>query len=86
MYVTAPVQRVVAEFDVVSIISEPLQKLWRRTREYAGIDETLFYRYFDGLHRGHAIAIGELRVYGSPFCPVEQLGLRPPQSFIYLDA
>jgi len=85
MYVTAPVQRVVAEFDVVSVISELLSRLWRRTSEYAGIDEALFYRYFDGLYRGHAIAIGEVRVYASPFCPVEQLGLRPPQSFVYLD-
>jgi predicted transcriptional regulator len=86
MYVTAPVRRVVGEFDVVSIISEPLPRLWRRTREYAGIDEALFYRYFDGLHRGFAIAIGQVRTYGSPFCPVEHLGLRPPQSFVYLDA
>jgi predicted transcriptional regulator len=85
MYVTAPVQRVVAEFDVVSIISEPLPRLWCCTREYAGIDEALFYRYFDGLHRGHAIAIGEVRVYDSPFSPVKQLGLKPPQSFVYLD-
>jgi predicted transcriptional regulator len=60
--------------------------LWRRTREYAGIDEALFYRYFDGLDYGHAIAIGEVRTYDAPFCPIEQLGLRPPQSFVYLDA
>ena len=86
MYVTAPVQRVVAEFDVASIISEPLSELWHHTREYAGINEDLFYGYFDGVDRGHAIAIGEVRVYDSPFCPVEHLGLRPPQSFVYLDA
>lgn len=85
MYVTAPVQKVVAEFDVVSVISEPLPRLWSRTRKYAGINEALFYRYFSGLQRGHAIAIGEVRLYISPFCPVEQLGLRPPQSFVYLD-
>jgi predicted transcriptional regulator len=85
VYVTAPVQRVVGEFDVASVITAPLPILWRHTREYAGIDEAVFYKYFDGLHYGHAIAIGEVRAYNAPFCPIEQLGLRPPQSFVYLD-
>jgi predicted transcriptional regulator len=85
VYVTAPIQRVVGEFDVASVIEAPLPILWRCTREYAGIDEALFYRYFDGLDCGHAIAIGEVRTYAAPFCPIEQLGLRPPQSFVYLD-
>lgn len=85
MYVTAPVRKVVGEFNVISIINEPLPTLWHRTRKYAGIDEDLFYKYFDGLHRGYAIAIGQVRMYGSPFCPVERLGLRPPQSFVYID-
>ena len=85
MYITAPVQRVVAEFDIVSIISESLPRLWGLTREYAGIEEAQFYKYFQGLQRGHAIAIGEVRVYGSPFCPMEYLGLKPPQSFVYIN-
>jgi len=84
IYVTAPVQRVVAEFDITSIVSDYLPRLWLRTREYAGIDEAFFYRYFEGLQYGHAIAIGEVRAYDLPFCPVERLGLKPPQSFAYL--
>jgi predicted transcriptional regulator len=86
MYITVPVQRVVAEFDIASIISEPLPRLWDLTKEYAGIEESLFYKYFHGLEHGYAIAIGEVRVYSSPFCPIEELGLKPPQSFVYINA
>lgn len=85
MYVTAPVQRVVAEFDVLSILREPLPNLWLLTSQYAGINEALFYEYFEGLEYGYAIGVGKVRVYDEPFCPVERLGLRPPQSFAYLD-
>jgi predicted transcriptional regulator len=86
VYATKPVQQVICEFDVVSIICEPLPALWRRTRRRAGIDEASFYGYFDGLDTGYAIVIGEVRSYDEPFSPVEKLGLRPPQSFIYLDS
>ena len=85
IYATAPIQRVVGEFDVSSIISEPVPVLWKRTREYAGIDETLFFEYFQGCNIGHAIEIGEVRAYSAPFCPVERFGLKPPQSFTYLN-
>src|SRR5436309_314188 len=34
VYVTMPVKQVVAEFDVVRIISEPPAALWRRTRRH----------------------------------------------------
>lgn len=84
LYVSAPVQRVVAEFDVLSVISAPLPTLWKKTRQYAGIDKTYFLNYFEGLDIGHAIKIGEIRKYKEPFCPVKELGLSPPQSFSYL--
>lgn len=85
LYVTTPVQKVVGEFDVLSIITESLPDLWKRTSPYAGIDEDYFYSYFEGLSYGNAIAIGDVRVYDTPFCPTEELHLRPPQSFVYLD-
>lgn len=85
LYATAPVRRVVAEFEVCSVISQPLQTLWDRTKKFAGIGEEYFFRYFQGRVYGHAIEIGEVRPYKSPFCPIERFGIRPPQSFVYLD-
>jgi predicted transcriptional regulator len=85
VYVTAPVSRVVGEFDVRSIISAPLPALWSRTKSQAGIDEAYFLSYFEGKDEGYAIEIGDFRAYEIPYCPAGVLGKRPPQSFLYLD-
>lgn len=86
IYVTAPVQRVVAEFDVISVITDSLPTLWKKTSRYAGIDEMSFLAYFNGLDTGNAIEIGEVRPYDKPFCPINEFGLKPPQSFAYLSS
>jgi predicted transcriptional regulator len=85
VYASTPVQRVLAEFDVRSIITESVETLWELTKSSAGIDEELFYRYFAGRNYGHAIEIGEVRPYKIPFCPIEYLGIHPPQSFAYVN-
>ncbi len=84
VYATSPVQLVVGEFDVLQILSAPVESLWRLTRRFAGIDRNLFFEYFSGMHIGHAIEIGAVRRYERPFCPVEAMGIRPPQSFQYV--
>ena len=56
------------------------------TKEYAGIDEHYFNAYFRGREYGYAIEVGEVRVYETPVCPIAEFGVRPPQSFAYLDA
>jgi predicted transcriptional regulator len=85
VYVTAPVGQVVGEFDVVSTIHEPVADLWERTKSHAGIEKHLFFRYFKGKEFGYAIEVGRVRIYDKPFSPIEHLGVKPPQSFIYLD-
>ena len=85
VYATAPIRRVVAEFDVRSVISESLSLLWKRTHHFAGIDSEFFWKYFKGKDYGYAIEIGDVRTYKTPFCPIKELGVYPPQSFIYLE-
>lgn len=84
VYVTVPTKRIVAEFDVRRIVRMSVSELWNHTREFAGIDEAYFREYFHGRKYGYAIEVGELRVYDDPLCPIEQYGVRPPQSFVYL--
>lgn len=86
VYATAPVQRVVGEFDVRSIVGKSLHSLWEQTKWFAGIEEDFFFSYFEGREHGYAIEVGEVRSYERPFCPVERFGIRPPQSFVYLDS
>jgi predicted transcriptional regulator len=84
VYVTVPVKQIVCEFDVRNIISGDLDLLWKRTRRFAGIEKRVFCEYFRGMKVGHAIEIGEVRTYKTPYCPIKQLGIKPPQSFLYL--
>jgi predicted transcriptional regulator len=86
VYATVPIRRVVAEFRVQSIIRDSPEKLWEVARAAAGIEEGRFFQYFLGKPVGYAIQIGKVRKYRGSFCPVEQLGVRPPQSFVYLPA
>ena len=84
VYSTIPVGRVVAEFDVTRVLAASPDELWRSTQRYAGITRDEFRQYFRGKTLGYAIEIGEVRRYRRPFCPVQSLGVRPPQSFRYL--
>ena len=84
VYATIPVRQVVAEFEVRSVITGGLDSLWRRTRNFAGIEKKVFLEYFKGVQIGHAIEIGKVKRYKEPYCPIEKLGIRPPQSFAYV--
>jgi predicted transcriptional regulator len=85
VYVTVPVKRVVAEFDVLRIVCERVSPLWRLTKSHAGINKRYFHEYFQGREYGYAIEVGQIRVYDTPVCPMEKFGLRPPQSFAYIN-
>jgi predicted transcriptional regulator len=85
VYITHPVGLVFGEFDVHGIIHDRVDDLWKRTRDAAGIDRELFFQYFAGREYGYAIQVGNTRRYKQPLCLMKHYGLRPPQSFLYLD-
>jgi len=84
VYMTSPVARVVGEFTVKDIITDDLDALWGRTEAKAGIGRDVFLAYFAGRNVGHAIAIGNARLYEEPLDLEKTYGVRPPQSFVYL--
>lgn len=84
VYASSPTRLVIGEFEVEKILSDTPEKLWQQTREFAGIDEHYFYRYFADKAIGHAIKIKKTRKYRKPLCIREDFNLLPPQSFIYL--
>lgn len=85
VYVTAPVGGVVGEFRIGRIISDDINSLWTRTKEYAGISFQKFRDYFAGRDVGHAIEIASVQKYPQMLDLDAHFGLRPPQSFVYLD-
>ncbi len=84
VYASAPLCKVVGEFDIGGIVHEEPKKLWARTRKYAGIARKEFFRYFSDATKGYAIRVKNSRMYEKPL-PLRDLMISaPPQSFMYL--
>lgn len=86
IYSSAPVQRIVALFEISTILEDHPDDLWDKVHDYAGIDDTEFFSYFAGRSRGYAIGINNLQEFDEPINPKERIpGFVPPQSYCYLD-
>jgi predicted transcriptional regulator len=85
VYASSPVQKLIGEFEIESIIYENLEQLWERTKEDAGISKEYFFEYFSDKKMGYAISVKNLRKYKQPLCLKETYGVNPPQSFLYIN-
>lgn len=85
VYATAPISRVVGEFEIESILFDDINSLWEKTKAFSGIDEQFFFEYFTEKEKGYAIKIKSYEKYsksrklGDIYCSL------PPQSFAYID-
>lgn len=84
VYASAPVCKVIGEFEIEELIFDNLESLWRKTKKHAGISEDYFYSYFSEKENGHAIKIGTTKKYRKPLSLKETYGVVPPQSFLYV--
>ncbi len=88
IYATAPIKKVVGEFEINKIISLPPNKLWlkKEIRTTGGIEKKLFDDYFKDKKIAHAIEIKYVIKYSLPIS-LNSLGINgnhPPQSFMYI--
>jgi predicted transcriptional regulator len=83
VYSSSPVQKVIGEFQIDRIIKRDLETLWELTKEFSGITEEYFYKYFEDREYGFAIQIKEKTKFKTPKCLKEDYNLAPPQSFSY---
>lgn len=84
VYASAPVSKVIGEFEIESIFYDSLKNLWNQTSKFSGISEAFYSEYFDGKESGYAIKVKNARRYETELCIQENFGLKPPQSFAYL--
>lgn len=85
VYASSPVQKVIGEFEIETILNTNLSLLWKQTKEHAGIDKEYFLEYFINKEKGYAIKIKKTKKYRKPLCLREDFNLLPPQSFLYLN-
>src|SRR6266542_4893666 len=82
VYASAPVQKVIGEFEIDKIISNNLSDLWDLTKKYSGISEDYFFEYFADKETGFAIKIKKAKKYKISKCIRADFNLYPPQSFL----
>src|SRR5690606_27047140 len=84
VYASSPIQRVIGEFEIETIISDSPEKLWKKTKQFAGIEEEFFYEYLADREMGFAIKIKTTKRYKEALCLREHFNVAPPQAFLYL--
>ena len=84
VYASSPVQRVIGEFDIETILSDAPESLWKETQEFSGITEDFFFDYFSERDVGFAIKVKKVRRYNKPRCLRTSYNVSPPQSFCYV--
>lgn len=86
IYATAPVGKIIGEFEIDQIISNSPNQVWEETKHYSGISEDFFNEYFKGRSVAHAIKIANVKAYKTPISLNElKEGLKAPQSFVYIN-
>jgi predicted transcriptional regulator len=81
IYVSAPVSKVVGEFQPVEVIQGTPEEVWQQTQDYAGIRKEWYDLYYQGKTTAYAIAIQNLKIYKTP----KELPFHAPQSFRYIE-
>ena len=84
IYASSPVSKVVGEFTIDKIIEDTPDKVWKLTKDKAGIIKSYFDNYFKGKQVAYAIKIKQAAQYDKPI-DLQDLNIqRAPQSFMYL--
>lgn len=83
IYASAPVSKIVGEFEPVDVVSGEPAEVWKKTKEWSGITKCFFDEYYKGRGTAYAIEIKNLRIYDEP----KELpkGILAPQSYRYVD-
>lgn len=84
IYCTAPVMRVVAEIEVLEIIENNPEIVWKKTKNHAGISKKKYDEYFENKDIAFAYKLGNIIKYDQPK-KLKEIGVNyTPQSFIYI--
>jgi predicted transcriptional regulator len=85
VYASSPIQKVIGEFEIETILNDNLQQLWDLTKDYSGITENFFFDYFQNKEKGFAIKIKKTKKYQKSLSLKDDFNASPPQSFMYLE-
>lgn len=84
IYASAPISKIIGEFQVENIIHLELDELWKTVKEKAEVDKDFFDDYFESKTKGYAIGIKNVKKYRNSIDISEKYGIKAPQSFAYV--
>lgn len=84
VYASAPISKVIGEFEIETIIRKELNELWNETKEFSGISKKYYDLYFTGKEEGNAIKVKNPTLYKKALNLKDEFGMVPPQSFAYI--
>lgn len=85
IYASAPIKRVVGEFEIDDILSDDVDVVWDKTKKYSGITKAFYKSYFQNRKVANAIKIGHIRKYEKSRQLSDYNIQQAPQSFCYID-
>lgn len=84
IYATSPVQQVVAEADIETILEDTPAKVWEETSHKSGISREFFFNYYQGRAKAVAYKLTNLSVFKEPKSLKDYGISAAPQSFVYI--
>ena len=84
VYASAPIGKVIGEFEVAHILHDRPRQLWMKTKQHAGLSKKRFFEYFANASAGYAIKVRSCALYDNPLALTSLMITSPPQSFRYL--
>ncbi len=86
IYSTSPVKKIIGFFKIKNIIEDHPKNLWENYKDFSGISEDEFFKYFENREVGFAIEINKFKMFDDPIDPVHIIpNFVAPQSFRYID-
>lgn len=82
---TRPVMKVVGEADVVDILVDDPQTIWKKTKKRSGIEKDFFDMYYTGRKQAVAYKLNHVVQYDVPKDLCEYGIKTAPQSFCYMN-
>lgn len=85
VYASSPVQQVIGEFEIADILTDKVDIIWNRTKQYSGITKDFFDEYFQDKELANAIKVGKTTRFKTPKTLRDYNINAAPQSFMYLN-
>lgn len=84
VYASSPVQRVIGEFTIDTILNDDIDTIWEQTARYAGITRDFYLSYFAHKEKAYAIKIRKTKRYAKARRLSDYNLQVAPQSFAYV--